>query len=459
MVRIGKNIESTEQLTLIDGVYNELANLGTSRDQRLNTSFSALRSLNEASLFTQWDTDWLSGKIVDIPVDEMTREWRVFENLDAEKQEALKAIENRLKIREKLNKAMKFGRLYGTAYLYLVTSKNPTGPLDFDKPTGDLVNLIVYDSTELQPSQNLIDDITDPNYRLPESYTVRETNVTIHTSRLLKFHGVELPYKELKNNNWTHRSVLYRVYEAVLNSGILTEGVASMIFNTNVDVIKVPNLMSHIRSAAKLAQLKERFQAAANLKSFNNMLLIDEKEDYTKKNNTFSGLHDLIDTYLGIVAGSADIPKTRLLGSSPGGMNATGESDLKNYYDSVSSKQKTIMTPAFYLIDKLLQGLIGLSSEEAIQYSFPPLFQLDDAQKATAKRTNAQADQLYLQMGVITFEDIQNTLAKNKAYVTITGTGENTEDNESEEETEEDNDNNDKGNEDETGLKKGGKDV
>lgn len=51
----------------------------------------------------------------------------------------------------------------------------------------------------------------------------------------------------------------------------------------------------------------------------------------------FDSVRAWLDRFLQIVSGAADIPAIRLLSQSPAGMNATGESDLRNYYDRLSA--------------------------------------------------------------------------------------------------------------------------
>ena len=50
---------------------------------------------------------------------------------------------------------------------------------------------------------------------------------------------------------------------------------------------------------------------------------------------TFTGLPDVYDRVMMDVAGAAKTPVTKLFGRSPAGMNATGESDMNNYYDYI----------------------------------------------------------------------------------------------------------------------------
>jgi hypothetical protein len=51
------------------------------------------------------------------------------------------------------------------------------------------------------------------------------------------------------------------------------------------------------------------------------------------------------------LAGAAEMPVTKLFGRSPAGLNATGESDMQNYYDSIEEKQEAYLSP---ILDKLL---------------------------------------------------------------------------------------------------------
>ena len=51
------------------------------------------------------------------------------------------------------------------------------------------------------------------------------------------------------------------------------------------------------------------------------------------------------------MAGAAEIPATKLFGRSPQGLNATGESDLRNYYEMIAQLQERSLRPA---LEKLL---------------------------------------------------------------------------------------------------------
>ena len=64
------------------------------------------------------------------------------------------------------------------------------------------------------------------------------------------------------------------------------------------------------------------------------------------------------------MAGAAEIPATRLFGRSPQGLNATGESDLKTYYERIAQLQETYLRPA-------LERLLPVMEISAFGYYAP----------------------------------------------------------------------------------------
>jgi hypothetical protein len=73
---------------------------------------------------------------------------------------------------------------------------------------------------------------------------------------------------------------------------------------------------------------------------------------------------------------------TRLFGMSPGGLNASGESDLRNYYDRVSSSQTLEMQPAMMLLDECLIRSATGQRDPKIHYVWNPLWQMSEKEKA-----------------------------------------------------------------------------
>lgn len=412
-----------------DGLENFAANLGTNQDKRhlsryVNTKRLSARG-NERELLDFYSTNWVAGKVVDIIPADMTREWRSFiGEIEPQSVKKLEEEEERLQLSTTFNDAHKWARLYGTGFIVLAVDdgQTPDKPLDINKiKKGGLQHIKAIDRQRVSTAEVVpIQDPLNANFGMPEFYRFNETSIKIHHSRVLRFDAIQLPFEEFRRNNYFSNSVLDRLYESILNLDTVTNSAASMVFNTNVDVVKVDNLMNYIMTPAKEDTLKKRFALAAQLKSFNNIMLLDTKEDIIKMSNTFAGLPDLIDRYSRIVTAGTDIPATRLLGDSASGMNATGEGDLKNYYDMLRAAQINIYKPKLDYFDAIMAKSMGLGEDVDLSYEFNSLFQMSDQEQANLEKSNAERDAMYLDRGVITEEIVAKELQQEGTYTNIT---------------------------------------
>ena len=419
----------SDQTALNDSLENLVAELGTKQDKRSHSTFVNSKRLSadgmQVELNALYRTDWLAGKVVDIIPDDMTREWRYFSgDIEPETIGALVEEEERLGLAEAFNEAHKWARLYGTSFIVInVDDGQPVDqPLNINRvKKGGLKHIKVVDRhridrADLQPIENPL----DPNYGMPSYYRFVNTNVKIHHSRMIRFDAVKLPFDEFKRNNYMSDSVLDRLYEALINFNTIAAGSASMVYETNVDVMKIKGLMNNIQSPEGTALIQKRFTLASMLKSFNNMLLLDADEEYDKKQNSFASLPDLLYAHALFLAGGSDVPATRLLGSSASGLNATGEGDMKNYYDVIRSKQSKDYKPKLDFFDILMAKNLGIPDDADLDYRFNSLFQMTPKEQADTDFIIAQRDGIYLDKGVVPEYTIAKELKQNSTYTNLT---------------------------------------
>ncbi len=171
-------------------------------------------------------------------------------------------------------------------------------------------------------------------------------------------------------------SVLQALYDAIHAVALTTAGATSLMHEAKVDVVTVPNLSEHLSSADTTAQLSARFAYAAAMKSINNLLLLGDGETWARQRVDFAGLPEMVRTFLQVAAGAADIPVTRLLGQSPAGLSATGDSDTRNYYDMIAARQELDLRPQLERLDRLILASEGLDPG-ALSFAFRPLWQMD----------------------------------------------------------------------------------
>jgi len=159
---------------------------------------------------------------------------------------------------------------------------------------------------------------------------------------------------------------------------------------------------------------------AALLKSFNRMLLLDGTESYEKKQNSFANLDKVIQQFMVDVSGAADIPMTRLFGTSAAGMNATGDNDVRNYYDMVSAKQEAELRPQLeYLYEVLVRSELGHMPED-FRFDFNPLWQLSEKDQADVEKARAERDEKYINLGVVSETLVAKELKERGTYRNMT---------------------------------------
>ena len=175
----------------------------------------------------------------------------------------------------------------------------------------------------------------------------------------MRFFGNPLPDPGIADAVLWSDSVLQTLYDTVHAVALTAAGSTSLMHEAKVDIVTVPNLSEHLSNAATTAQLSARFAYAAAMKSINNLLLLGDGETWSRQRIDFAGLPEMVRTFLQMAAGAADIPVTRLLGQSPAGMSATRDSDTRNYYDMISSRQELDLRPQLERLDALLLSSAG----------------------------------------------------------------------------------------------------
>ncbi len=361
---------------LSDKLVNLVANLGTERDKASGSVYAPV-VMSDIELSNAYRGAWLPRKIVDIPPLDATRRWRGWQ-ATKEQIEKIEAEEKRLDLRRKVKQAMTRARLFGGAALFIGTGeRDASQPLTADRiQAGGIKYLTVMNRRQLSPTE-LEQDPQSPLFGKPKAYRLAGSEIDIHPSRLVIFIGAEHPDPELAMGNefgWGD-SVLQAVFEAIKQSDATMANTASLVFEAKVDVIKIPDFMQQLQDPGFEKRVLERIRLAATAKGINGALLLDKDEEYETKAASFGGLPDIIDRFLQGVSGAADIPATRLLGQAPSGMNATGDSDLRNYYDRIQAIQELEMCPAMQLLDEcLLRSALGSRPAE-IHYIWKPLWQ------------------------------------------------------------------------------------
>ena len=340
--------------------------------------------------------------MIDIPALDQVRAWR---NLQAAEPAiaAIEAQERRLQVRAKVLKALKWSRLFGGSALLLgVDQGRPDTPIDLERlGAGSLAYLHVVSRHEL--SVGVLDrDPASPGFGAPTTYSLVGADggrIDLHPSRVIRLGGVETP--DLDRTDGWGDPVLLALDEAIKNAGLTAAGIAGLVQEAKVDVFKIKDLTLNVGNPDYRGRMLERFELANLGKSINNALIMDADEAWEQKTVNFAQLPEVMRLYLQIAAGAADIPATRFLGQSPDGLNATGEGDLRNYYDRISAEQELTLRPALEQLDAVLvRSALGQMPDD-YYWTFAPLWQLGEKDRAEIFKLKVEAVKALAEGGLV----------------------------------------------------------
>lgn len=378
------------KMVVTDNLVNLVSGLGTSRAKSANSTFADTQ-YSDHELLTTYRQNWLAAKIVDIPAQDATREWRSWQ---AEKGEIekIERVERNLALQHKVLEALTLARLYGGAAIYIGTNAAPSKPLNVE--TERLEYLAVISRRELSANE-VEDDIRSPYFGQPKSYDLitKGSMVTIHPSRLVKFIGKSIP--ESFGSGYSYQqgwgdSVLVGCMAPLLRTESTMANAGELVFESQVSVMKVPDLLSQLNDPVYRQSILEMVALQAAGKGITKMMMIDAAQSYENHSATFAGVPEIINAFHQEDAGASGIPVTRLLGQSPGGLNSTGESDLRTHYDNIASMQKLTIGPALSNLDEMLIRTALGSRPEEVHYNWNNLWYPSAKEQAEIGKTTAE---------------------------------------------------------------------
>ncbi len=396
-----------------DAFSNALFRLGHGSQSPLEATQYPLTRMSDdyALLNSLYRDNWIVQNVVGVIPDDMTRKGWKLDGLAPEQVKRMERAARQTGLWSRLNEGLRWGRLYGGA-AGLILVRGHENLLDRPLEPDDILpgafqGIYILDRwCGLDPELGLAYD--GRGQMVPQYYTLSggEGNFSarIHRSRLIRFTGRELPYLERTAALYWGESEVEALYRDVVKHNNVAENMAALTFRANLDTMEVQNLDQLFSLGS--AQAQQRFwntmQAQSVLRSNFGMQLVNKGDQIRNAQYTFTGLRDVYEAMCLDLSGAARIPMTKLFGRSPAGMNATGESDLRNYYDYVDTLRESQLRPA---LDKLLPVLamsaLGENPPE-LELRFPPLWAPTPAELADIGEKKARTIRDTFQAGLIT---------------------------------------------------------
>ncbi|MDR2075718.1 MAG: DUF1073 domain-containing protein [Desulfovibrio sp.] len=293
----------------------------------------------------------LVSACVETVADDMLREWIELDGGEDGENEGTAAVERAVddfRLRQVFREAATLTRYFGGCLIYIDTDAPDTLalPLDIsDKSAelgpGRLRGFKVIEPVNIFPGSYNSSDPLAPDYFEPGSWWVLGREV--HASRFIKISAGNVPLLLKPAYNFfgiPHAQILWDYVLHFQKDRTST----SRLLGKFSDMVLKTNMHEVLMQSAATNALDSRVRYMVETRSNDGIFAIDkESEDIVKVETPLSGVTDIVRQDLEIICAINRTPAVKILGISPAGFNATGESDIRNYYDHIASQQEAIL--------------------------------------------------------------------------------------------------------------------
>lgn len=357
--------------------------------------------------------------------DDVTRKWIEFIETDSlEEPELLTRLQNlqakKFKLQDLFHEACLTTGFMGGAFIFIDTGAEGSDlelPLAINSKSAELVNnkalkFIVVDPVNVTPSEyNSIDPLKS-DYMQPSSWWVLGRKV--HASRLIAVYDNPPPTLLKPSYNFLGIPQAQILWDYVLHwnkcrisTANLLSKVSLLVFQTDTDAI--------FSSAGGLQNFDLRMEALRKYRDNDSVVVCDkDKEAVSNVQTTLAGCTDIVRQSLEMIAAINRTPAVKLLGISPSGFNATGESDITNYYDYVHSKQE-LLRPAITKCLNCIQLAAFGEIHNGLDFEFVDLSSENESAQAMTAQTRANMLATLLDRQVVDASEVRQAAKADKS--------------------------------------------
>ncbi len=376
-------------------------------------------------LAEKYQYNGLFSKIIDRPAEEALKHGMKYNVGDPQLEEFLDDALDRLDWEDKATTAIRWARLFGGSIIVMLLDDGGglEEPVNW-QDVRSVEELLVYERAVVQP---------DPDTYRTGKATYFDVSSTyggffrVHRSRCLVFKNGSLPEFGAPQQYFYWGLPEYIRIKRDLSIVLKThQNAANMIEKSVQPVYKMMGLQDTLAAEGGDTAVLKRLNVIDQARGMLNSIAVDmDGEDYAFQTFQLSGTQEILESTYNLLSAVTCIPQTILFGRSPSGENATGESDLENYYNFVEGIQKRMLKKNIRTLLKAVTqaGVYDGSIENPgnIKPTFKPLWSLSETEKATVELTKAQraqvaaqTAQLYIDMQAIQPEEVRQALAKDE---------------------------------------------
>lgn len=353
--------------------------------------------------------------VASIWAEHCTRKWIKLTG-DEEKAKKIGAELDRLDVRDLFREAIEKECFFGRIHVHMDFG-------DWDKPAEQATPLVIDKAKiSLQRPLKRI-DIVEPAWVYPGPYSAQNplapdfyrpsawyiSGQTVHASRLLTMVGRPMP--NLLKPAYAFGGVsLTQICKPYVDNWLRTrQSVSDLIHSFSVMVLKTD--MDPILSGGTGDPLFKRVDLFNKMRDNRGTFVVNkDTEEFENVAAPIAGLDKLQAQALEQIASVSGIPLVILLGITPSGLNASSEGEIRVFYDKIMAYNQKVAGPCLRTLLNVVQLSLFGEIDPEIGFEFESLWEMSDADKAAVRKSDAEADATYVDMGSVSNEEVRQRL-------------------------------------------------
>lgn len=333
------------------------------------------------------------NNMVQVLADEMVRNWIEVKSLKAgdDDVDTMEDLLTKYDIKRLIHEAVVQDATFGIAHIFVDTDASET----------ELANPLVLDPRSFKKDKFKGFRIADPTWIYPATYNTQYPlradfykpqqwfvmGQTVHESRLIDM--VSRPVMQILKPSYNFGGLsLIQLMEDYVNDWRDVKRNVCKIIET---------LRMRILATDMDARLQEPGQFDARIKfltmyadNFGTLVTNKDSEEYSQHQTSLSDLSNLLSNYQDQLCIPARITNLKLLGNAPAGLNASGDSELETWHETISGMQERDIRRALETIFKIIQLVEFGEIKPDLYFEFRPLDELSDLDKATINKLKVE---------------------------------------------------------------------
>ncbi|MBJ9257291.1 DUF1073 domain-containing protein [Citrobacter amalonaticus] len=321
-----------------------------------------------------------------VMADEMTRNWIEVKSTEEGDSDIdlMEAALQKYDVKRLIHEAVRQDSMFGVAHIYIDVGVNQDS-YELEKPLfldprkigkGSLKGFRVVDPTWIYPAMyNTRWPLADDFYK-PQAWFVM--GQTVNESRFIDIISRPVPDILKPSYNFGGLSLTQLMEDYVVDWRDAKKNVIKILRTLRMRALQT-DMDARLQEPG---QFDKRIKLFTQYQDNFGIWAIDREEGLLHQQTSLSELSNLLSNYQDQMCIPARITNLKLLGNAPAGLNASGDSELETWHETISGMQERDIRRALENIFKIIQLSEFGEIKKNIFFEFKPLDELSEKEKA-----------------------------------------------------------------------------